>query len=340
MRDNSNTPKVSIIVPVYNTELYLVECINSLIGQTYSNIEIILIDDGSTDKSGQICDDYSESYDFIRVIHKDNEGLGMARNTGLSNVRGQYVYFQDSDDYIDSDIIERLVLAIQENGADVCLTGFSIIDDYHRVKYKSEYCNRVYRGDEVKKVLLPKMLGSLPDGTDRIEMSASAQLYSMKHIINHNIRFVSERKFISEDLMFNLEYMQYANVAITLDIVGYYYRINESSLSHQYRKDRIEKSLFFYSYIFKRLVELDFKEEDINRHKKQFFISVRSCISQERNNRNDALMTKFKRIENLCQNSDLKCAINSYPVKMLGIKQRLFLFMLNNNMSILLYYLS
>ena len=340
MRDDSNTPKVSIIVPVYNTELYLVECINSLIGQTYSNIEIILIDDGSTDKSGQICDDYSNDYDFIKVIHKENEGLGMARNTGLENVHGQYVYFQDSDDYIDCDIIEKLVMALKENDADVCLTGFKVIDDCKQIKYRSDYKDMVYKGNEVKFVLLPKMLGSLPDGTDRIEMSASAQLYSTKLIMEHNLRFVSEKKYISEDLVFNIDYMQYAKVAITISEIGYYYRVNEYSLSHQYRSDRIEKTIFFYSFILDRLMELGFSKDDINRHTKQFFIGVRSCISQERNNKNDNLKKKIETIHKLCANEVLKCAIKAYPVKLLGIKQRFFLFLINNNVSILLYYLA
>ena len=104
--------KITVIIPVYNVEKYLEQCIKSVIGQTYKNLEIILVDDGSTDKSGQICDKYAELDDRIFVIHKANGGLSDARNAGLEILSGEYVTFVDSDDYVSPIYIEAFYYAI------------------------------------------------------------------------------------------------------------------------------------------------------------------------------------------------------------------------------------
>ena len=103
---------ITIIVPVYNVEKYIRECIDSLINQTYKNLEIILVDDGSKDKSGEICENYANADSRVKVIHKENEGLGFARNTGLTVAQGKFVTFIDSDDVADVDLVERLLKGI------------------------------------------------------------------------------------------------------------------------------------------------------------------------------------------------------------------------------------
>ncbi len=124
-----NTPLVSIIIPVYNVELYLHECIDSVINQTYKNLEIILVDDGSTDSSGKICDDYVETDSRIKVIHQRNGGLSVARNTGISSSNGDYIYFLDSDDYIASNAIELLLkIALTDNREIVFFDAVSFAD--------------------------------------------------------------------------------------------------------------------------------------------------------------------------------------------------------------------
>ena len=105
--------KISIIIPVYNVEKYLKTCLDSVINQTYQNLEIILVNDGSTDNSGKICEEYKRTNSRIILIHKKNEGLSAARNTGLGIATGEYISFLDSDDYISNDMLETLYNSLQ-----------------------------------------------------------------------------------------------------------------------------------------------------------------------------------------------------------------------------------
>lgn len=118
-------PLISVIIPVYNVEKYLTECIDSVINQTYKNLEIILVDDGSTDSSGEICDRYETETDNIRVIHQENAGLSEARNKGLEYATGEYITFIDSDDSVSEEMLETLFSAMTETGADVSSCNFT-----------------------------------------------------------------------------------------------------------------------------------------------------------------------------------------------------------------------
>ena len=147
--------KVSVIVPVYNVEKYLEECVNSLIGQTLKEIEILLIDDGSTDSSGEICDQYAQQYDNIRVIHKENGGLGDARNVGASDAIGKYIYFIDSDDYLELEALEFLYKEAECKRLDIIMfSAESFSDDsdisYNPDEYKrTKFLDEVYSGKEL-----------------------------------------------------------------------------------------------------------------------------------------------------------------------------------------------
>ena len=116
--------KISIIVPVYNAEEYLSKCLESLVNQTYRNIEIILVDDGSTDASPQMCDEYAQKDDRIIVIHKENEGLSLTRNVGMAAITGDFFTFVDSDDWLSYNYVENLVVALEANDIDIVFTSY------------------------------------------------------------------------------------------------------------------------------------------------------------------------------------------------------------------------
>ena len=120
---------ISVIVPVYNVEKYLRQCLDSIVAQTYRDLEIILVDDGSIDASGAICDEYAVRDSRIKVVHQPNRGLSSARNTGLDLVSGEYTFFIDSDDWIHEKALERLLLAQAKTNADLVLCNYQRVDE-------------------------------------------------------------------------------------------------------------------------------------------------------------------------------------------------------------------
>lgn len=140
-------PKISIIIPVYNVEQYLPRCIDSILAQTFTNFELILIDDGSTDSSGKICDKYSEKDSRVKVIHKENGGLSSARNVGLGNAAGKYISFIDSDDYVSSDYLEYLHSLIKKYDADVVSANY-ILTYSNKVNFISRKKEQLIIGKE------------------------------------------------------------------------------------------------------------------------------------------------------------------------------------------------
>ena len=173
---------ISVIVPIYNVEKYLRQCLNSLLTQTYNNIEVIMVDDGSPDNCGAICDEYARKYGNFIVVHKENAGLGMARNTGLEYVTGKYVMFLDSDDYIDSELIQILYEAMKINKVDISKSGFRRINNSGNIKVITNYNEEIFIGKKAATEFLPRLIGSAPNKKDSYEMSVCASLYNMEII--------------------------------------------------------------------------------------------------------------------------------------------------------------
>ena len=242
---------VSIVVPIYNVEKYLDRCISSIASQTYRNLEIILVDDGSPDNCPSICDEWAKKDSRIVVVHKENEGLGRARNTGIDNATGEYICFFDSDDYIEYDTIEACVKIASDNNADLVVFGHDdVTPDMKQIGvHIPKSPKNIFSGEEIKKELLPNSLYcNLQSGEDwNMVMSAWNKLYSMDVIRKNTWRFVSERDIISEDFYSLTELYGYLNCVCVIDKAFYHYVVNNSSLSRSYRTDRFEKIKSFYS---------------------------------------------------------------------------------------------
>lgn len=156
---NVNTgPLISVIIPVYNAEPYLTECIESVVNQTYQNLEIILVDDGSADGSPAICNMYAAADLRVRVIHKKNEGLVRARKTGVSLATGDYIAYVDADDWIDPDTYETVLKKMEEPGADIILYGLTEEYADRSVVKENLLTEGYYAGQEIKKKIYPQML--------------------------------------------------------------------------------------------------------------------------------------------------------------------------------------
>lgn len=234
--------KVSIIVPVYNVENYIERCIDSLINQTLIEIEIILVDDGSTDDSGNICDRYETMDDRIKVIHKKNEGQGLSRNKGLDIATGKYVIFLDSDDYYELDTCESLFNKMESVNADMCSFGYEIDSpkgDIVRVPIIKE---DVYENQRVSTEFVLHFFGDDPSDDNLRGFSSCMSCFKLDIIKEHNIYFPSEREILTEDTVFCLEYLKYARKVITVSKVYYHYCQKEDSFSQGFRADRMEKT--------------------------------------------------------------------------------------------------
>ncbi|MEI3216215.1 MAG: glycosyltransferase family 2 protein [Lachnospiraceae bacterium] len=331
---------VSVIVPVYNVEKYLRQCLDSLLKQTYKNIEVVMVDDGSRDSSGKICDEYAEKYENFYVIHKENAGLGMARNTGFEHIHGEYVTFLDSDDYLENNCIENLCNTLMKYQVDMCKGGFKRVIDSGKIVSQIGYQNELFKGDHAKSELLPRMIGSSPSRHDSIEMCVCGAIYKTDLIKKYNLKFPSEREMISEDLVFNIDYMQHADGGCTIEKMGYNYRVNLKSLSTSYRSDRFEASKHFYLEMKKKLQELGYGKETMLRLDRMFFVYLRMCIGQEKNAKSKKTMMKIRSIKNICADSILNYVIKQYPMNEFEMKQRIFLNLVLHRQAALLYMLS
>ena len=230
--------KISIIVPVYNIEKYLSQCIESIINQNYKNIEIILVNDGSTDKSGDICDSYSLKDNRIKVIHKKNEGVSIARNTGLKVATGEYIAFVDGDDLVHKDIYTKLINVINNSKYDLVMCRFyrSFFNEENKIEDEPLEEGEYERNEVFEKLILPMIGNDFKNTGKTLIMGAIWRCLYKKEIIKKNkIEFPVIN--IAEDMLFHLNYLGYCNYVYVEKEPLYYYRYNNNSATKKYITD-------------------------------------------------------------------------------------------------------
>lgn len=226
---------ISIIVPVYNVEKYLSRCIESIINQTYTDLEIILVDDGSPDGSGKICDDYAALDSRIKVIHKENGGVSSARNCGIDNSTGEYLTFIDSDDYIEPEMFECIANAISQKDVDIVfireksvnLQGVTIGINGSTPSGDTNF----YEQDFAAGIIIGQQCNGMCDKTYRKSLVGDLR--------------VLEGKTHGEDLYFNIQFLKKIKVVAYIDKILYSYVTNEDSITHQSYNAHTLDGLFF-----------------------------------------------------------------------------------------------
>ena len=252
--------KISIIVPVYKVEKYLDRCVESIVNQTYKNLEIILVDDGSPDNCPQMCDDWAKKDSRIKVIHKENGGQSSARNIGIENSTGEYIQFVDSDDFLDINTCNILIENMKNDNADLIIFGIKIIDENYQEKEKYN-CDSFFTTnpfDIIKKLFDLKLFNSVCN-----------KIYK-RSLIKEN--FSLDVRNYGEDFLFNCEYLKNCNIIIFNNSTCYNYLMNTSSVTHVYS----DKCFINHSKIFDYL-ENNFKtffsnESDYIDKLKSYFI--------------------------------------------------------------------
>lgn len=238
---------ISVIVPVYNAEKYLHRCVDSILSQTYTDLELLLIDDGATDRSGQICDEYATRDSRVHVFHKDNGGVSSTRNFGLSLAQGEWITFVDSDDWIEPDVYERVLKHAIEVNADICCYDFKII-----YPDKVEYlCTPEI--STTKEAFLNRWLRY--DLTSLCAMLVKKDIYE-RHHLRCPISNYCEDFHLTTRLLF------YAKKITKISYCGYNYnRLNESSLVNNLSEKAAKEELVVYQEILEFFQENEVVEK-------------------------------------------------------------------------------
>lgn len=314
-----NNPLISIVVPVYNVEKYLDRCVNSLINQTYKNIEILLVDDGSTDNSGAMCDKYASSHDFIKVIHKTNGGLSDARNFGIKEAKGEYISFVDSDDYVSNDYIEHMFETASKYSADVVATKlYDFYGDEDTSKDESSVNYKVFSNIEAIKTMF---LGSV------FGVSSCAKLF--KKNLFDNISF--PLGYLYEDQLTLDKVLEKCTAVVYSSKKLYHYYQNSNGIMHGKCSERNIKSI----NKFKEIIDA------LNTKYPSLYASsiVRHLITIIANMNNILLRNEYEscsEMYNLLSNEVKKCIswdiLSSNEIRF-KFKIKMILYSINNTVS-------
>ena len=317
-----NTELISVIVPVYKVENYIKECIESIINQTYTNLEIILVDDGSPDNSGKICDEYAKRDKRIKVIHKQNGGVSLARNTGLDNSNGEYVTFIDADDYVSSEYCEKLLYTLKKENADCVACGY----------------NRIY-GNTIEKVVREDsyFLNNIEFLEDILFVQSGLGFCHMKlwkKSCIGDIRF-DKRLKVGEDALFNIKISDSINKFYMLNQTLYNYRFNEDSVVRKYDIEYVDKYLKSMQ-IAKSYVEEKHKDNTIIIKRLNNYIVyhimliiINYCLNPKNNLK---FNEKMKQIKEICNIKEFKNAIEQSDYEGFSITRKITLFTLKNKL--------
>ena len=297
-------PKVSIIVPVYNVEKYLRKCIESILEQDEKDFELILVDDGSQDKSGIICDEYAKKDSRIIVLHNSNQGPSMARNAGLDICNGKYVTFVDSDDYIENNYLTIMLEKIEKKNADLVICGYRQImnlkSEIHAVSGDAE----IFQDEFIKGLLIQKGYG----------MNA-CKLYK-RELIGDN-RFDSTLT-VGEDSFFILQISKNLKKCLHIADVLYNYNVNEQSLVRKYNENYLNNYMKS-AKIIKEYIYNNFDDEELKKLTNNYIVFtltlviINYCFNPKRNQ--GKILKETKEIHTICNLDEYKTALKNIKLE-------------------------
>lgn len=323
--------KVSVIVPVYNVENELKTCIESILNQSYETWELWLIDDGSTDKSPMLCDEYVKKDSRIHVLHKANGGVSAARNSGLQQVTGEYVLFVDSDDYLEKQALERLVTEAESKAADVVLCGF-----FYRVMHDNSVVKNVadtsFSGDnkELAMTCFAEVFGK-----DLINPPWN-KLIKRSILQENNLQF-NEAYSILEDLSFSIQLLEKcSNIVIVREALYNYVYKEQNNLVHKFHSNFFEALLFFDECMSKYSAKVAEPEIEKIRHhffcrKTLMFLRKIYKVSGFSNKQ------KYSELRRICSNERLQTSVTHFETK--DKKKRVAFFCMKHRLYLLLHLL-
>lgn len=251
-----SNPKISVIIPIYNVEKYLDRCMESILNQTFKDLEIIMVDDGSPDGCPAMCDEYAKRDNRIKVIHKKNAGLGMARNSGLDIATGDYIAFCDSDDFLSKNMYEILYTEAIKNNCDAVYSGFNYINtDGRRTVFVENEKTVFWDTPQKIREFYLGLIASSPyvKETRKYEMSVWRSVYKRDVIEQNHVRFMSERECASEDIVFDIDLLPHAKKIEHVPYAFYNYCRNTTSLTQTFHIEKFNKTVNLHKILSDRL---------------------------------------------------------------------------------------
>lgn len=328
--------RYSIVVAAYNVEKYIRRCLDSLVRQTYKKVEIIVVNDCSTDNTSSICHEYAIKDNRIHIIDKDvNEGLSLARNSGVDICSGDYVTFVDGDDFLELSTIEKCNNVLQKDRYDE-LVFASVFD-----RTNGNVWNMPLRS--TKKLYLEKDLdsyfaeaiGANPESiADRdIGFTPWARVYKLSTIRENGLKFISERELIYEDLMFHLTSYKFMKSIYILNEQLYHYCENTNSLTQKIDTRRFYRVKAMHEYIKSHFEEEIFQNTKVlNRYRRTMLGYIRLSVMQLSRDRSN-----INTIQDICSDCFTSEIVYGYPANKLPVKQRFFTELLRRKHSYILY---
>lgn len=331
---------ISIIVPIYKVEPYLRQCVDSLVNQTYTDLEIILVDDGSPDTCPEICDYYAAQDSRIKVIHKKNGGLSSARQAGVNAANGDYVMIVDGDDWLSVEALATCKEVLDRKGDVDCLI-FSYVREYPQRKLIAHVMNEscVLYGAEVEDKVYRRLFGLIGDELtypERLENMGSCcmKLYKREHVKKGRF-FDTAEVGSSEDVLFNMYALYGCRSIVYLDEPFYHYRKNENSISNSYRSHLIEQWGRLFDYM-----EAVIEEKELDRTFRQAMDSRVALsvfgIGMNELSATDSFHAKMKRIKQYISNDRYKGAVKEINIVKMPLPWKAMLFFARNGFSFLL----
>lgn len=337
-----NMPLVSIIVPIYNVEKYLEQCINSLVNQTYKKIEIVLIDDGSTDSSGQISDKYAGIDKRIKVVHKLNGGLSSARKVGVSEVSGEFAMFVDGDDWIDENTVQECINCIEKN-QDIQCVLFAYKKEYPQKSIPVQVMDksRVFDKRQAEDKIYRRLFGLSSEELNHPERMHNIESCCMKlyrtDLIKKGEFFETKVVGSSEDALFNMYALYEMGEACYINKFFYHYRKLPKSLTNSYRPRLIEQ----WGKLFD-IMENIIEEKQLGRKyecalKNRIALSILGIGINELSNSQVGVWGHVKNIRNYLKSSKYSNAVRQIKISEMSIQWKFFMVACKCKLSVSVY---
>ena len=325
---------ISIIVPIYKVEKYLCQCVDSIINQTYKNIEIMLVDDGSPDGCPEICDKYASEDSRVKVVHKLNGGLISARKAGVEASNGEYVCFVDGDDWIEPDMYEHIADAIERTNADCVITQFYY--SYPDKEQKSDYklIEKLYNRDDIEKEIFSTMLFDNKYYKFGIFPNCWTKVFR-RELLEKHLMDADDRLRLGEDIAFTYPCLMECQTIAFVDKALYHYRINPESMTKAYDDKLQDIYLLPYKALAEKSSELGV---DLSKQLPYYLLYlVNFLIRNEANADNPKSKTQQKTIlDSVLNNENVTMAIRKIDISLLPVHTKLLCLSLKKRSMLML----